>query len=113
MPSNISFHSLSCSCTETEVALVVASPAASTAFLPSIQGEMKVGKPPETSLHCFPMARKESIAPLVFRLISPLIYHPPKLLYLLPYIFQTSSMTYLLDSTSYDMSPVSQYLPES
>lgn len=27
-------------------------PAAATAFFPSIQGEMRVGRPPETSLHC-------------------------------------------------------------
>ncbi len=55
-----------------------------TAFLPSIHGEMKVGRPPETSLHCLPMVWKALMAPFVARLISPLMYHPPKLLYLLP-----------------------------
>ncbi len=45
---------------------------------------VKVGSPPETSLHWRPIVRKDSIAPLVARLISPLMYQPPKLSYLLP-----------------------------
>ena len=39
------------------------------------------GQTSGTSLHCLPIAWKASIAPLVLRLISPLIYQPPKLLY--------------------------------
>lgn len=84
IPSKISFHSLSCCSIETACSLVRLPPAASTAFLPSIYGEMKVGSPPETSLHWRPIVRKDSIAPLVARLISPLMYQPPKLSYLLP-----------------------------
>ena len=78
------------------------------AFLPSIHGEMKVGRPPETSLHCLPIAWKASTAPIVLRLISVLMYQPPKLLYFSPYIFHTSSMTNLLSSISWLMSFVSQ-----
>ena len=99
--------------TETACSLVSLLPLAITAFLPSIHGEMKVGSPPETSLHCLPRAWNVPMAPLVARLISPLRYQPPKLSYLRPYMFHTSSITYLLCSTSCDMSPVSQYSPES
>ena len=72
--------------------LVKLAEAAITAFLPSIQGEIKTGKFPLISLHIFPRLLKASIAPFVFLLISVLKYQPLKALRC-PYFFQTSSMT--------------------
>ena len=91
MPSKISFHSRSCCSTLTACSLVIL-PVPMTAFLPSIHGEMKTGRPPEMSLHCLPMVWNVFTAPFVARLISVLMYHPLKLLWW-PYIFHTSSMT--------------------
>ncbi len=81
---------------------------AMTAFLPSIHGEINVGKPPETSLHCLPNVWNAETAPFVFLEISVLTYHPPKLLCFDPYLFHTSSTTNRLCSISIVMSPVSQ-----
>ena len=55
--------------------------AALTAFLPSIQGEMNVGSPPEISLHILPISWKVWMQSLVLRLISVEMYQPPKLLW--------------------------------